>query len=63
MLAIISQAGDLFESKIKRLLNIKDSSHLIPGQGGLFDRFDGLIFAAMAVAIFVVFVGESWWTP
>ncbi len=63
LLAIISQAGDLFESKIKRLLNIKDSSHLIPGQGGLFDRFDGLIFAAMAVAIFVVFVGESWWTP
>ena len=63
LLAIVSQVGDLFESFIKRKLEIKDSSDLIPGQGGLFDRFDGLIFAAIAVAIAVVFVGESWWTP
>ena len=63
ILAVISQMGDLFESYIKRRLNIKDSSDFIPGQGGLFDRFDGLIFAAIAVALFVVFMGESWWTP
>ena len=63
LLAIISQTGDLFESYIKRKLNLKDSSNLIPGQGGLFDRFDGLIFAACAIAATVVFWGESWWTP
>ena len=63
VLAIISQIGDLFESYIKRRLNLKDSSNIIPGQGGLFDRFDGLIFAACAVACAVTFLGESWWTP
>ena len=63
LLAVVSQIGDLFESYIKRRLDMKDSSDLIPGQGGLFDRFDGLIFAAVAVAIFVIFMGESWWTP
>ena len=63
VLAIISQIGDLFESYIKRRLQLKDSSNLIPGQGGLFDRFDGLIFAACAVAVAVIFMGESWWTP
>ena len=63
VLAIISQIGDLFESFIKRRLEIKDSSDLIPGQGGLFDRFDGLMFAAVAVALSVAWMGESWWTP
>ena len=63
LLAVVSQMGDLFESHIKRRLQIKDSSNIIPGQGGLFDRFDGLIFAACAVALVVLFMGESWWTP
>lgn len=63
VLAVVSQIGDLFESGIKRRLELKDSSDLIPGQGGLFDRFDGLIFAACAVAITVMLTGESWWTP
>lgn len=63
IVAIISQIGDLFESGIKRHLELKDSSNLIPGQGGLFDRFDGLIFAACAVAMVVALTGESWWTP
>jgi len=63
ILAVISQIGDLFESYIKRRLGLKDSSDLIPGQGGLFDRFDGLIFAASAVAVAVIMMGESWWTP
>ena len=59
-LAIISQLGDLFESMIKRKLNLKDSSNIIPGQGGLFDRVDGLIFASIAVALVVYIVGEGW---
>lgn len=46
ILAVIAQIGDLIESAIKRHLGLKDSSNLIPGHGGFFDRVDGLIFAA-----------------
>lgn|GEM_PF-5213911 len=43
-LAILSQAGDLLQSKLKRLAGIKDSSFLIPGHGGVYDRLDSLIY-------------------
>jgi phosphatidate cytidylyltransferase len=49
-LSAVSQAGDLFESLLKRRFGAKDSSHLIPGHGGLMDRLDGFVFAAALAA-------------
>jgi phosphatidate cytidylyltransferase len=52
LLSIASQAGDLFESWVKRMFGAKDSGRIIPGHGGLMDRVDGLAFASgLAVLI------------
>ena len=50
-LSCVAQAGDLFESRLKRRFGAKDSSHLIPGHGGLMDRLDGFVFAAAVAAL------------
>ncbi len=47
-IAILAQAGDFFESWMKRRAGVKDSGGLIPGHGGLFDRIDGLLPVAIA---------------
>ena len=51
VLSVVSQAGDLFESAVKRRFGVKDSSHLIPGHGGLMDRLDGFVAAVLAAWI------------
>jgi len=51
ILSVIAQAGDLFESFLKRRFGAKDSSHLIPGHGGLMDRLDGFVTASAVAAL------------
>lgn len=55
--AVISQIGDLAASAIKRNHGVKDYGHLIPGHGGILDRFDSMIFTAPAIYFAVMFLG------
>lgn len=52
-LAVLAQTGDFFESWLKRRAGVKDSSKLIPGHGGVFDRIDGMIPVALVVGLFL----------
>jgi phosphatidate cytidylyltransferase len=52
ILSVASQLGDLFESAVKRRFGVKDSSHIIPGHGGLLDRLDGFVAAIVLAALF-----------
>jgi phosphatidate cytidylyltransferase len=54
LLALISQAGDLGESAVKRFFGVKHSSGLIPGHGGVLDRLDSLVFAAIGAGLIAV---------
>jgi phosphatidate cytidylyltransferase len=54
LIACSAQIGDLFQSKLKRQFEIKDSSALIPGHGGVYDRVDSLLFVAPFYAFFLM---------
>ena len=58
LIALIGLFGDLNMSAIKRDVNVKDSSDLLPGQGGILDRVDSLTFTAPAFYYYVSFVSE-----
>jgi phosphatidate cytidylyltransferase len=58
ILSIVAQGGDLFESAVKRRFGAKDASSLIPGHGGVMDRLDGFLFAAL-VAVLIGIVRQG----
>ncbi|MBQ0057465.1 MAG: phosphatidate cytidylyltransferase [Bacteroidales bacterium] len=57
MISIFGTFGDLVESFVKRGVGVKDSGHILPGHGGLWDRFDSLLLATPAMFIYIVLIG------
>ena len=54
--SVFGQMGDLFESKIKRTSNVKDSGNIFPGHGGMLDRIDAMIFVVSVIYLVSMFI-------
>ncbi|GJE37221.1 phosphatidate cytidylyltransferase [Methylobacterium persicinum] len=57
--SVLSQGGDLFESWLKRRHGVKDSSHIIPGHGGVMDRLDGFFAVAVLAGLYLILRGQG----
>lgn len=56
LVTFVAQAGDLFASLVKRVAQVKDSGHIMPGHGGILDRLDGIFFSAPVIYAFARFL-------
>lgn len=61
IVGVMGQVGDLAESLLKRDASVKDSSQILPGHGGLLDRFDSILFVAPLILIYVLIVSHHGW--
>lgn len=57
VVVVFSTLGDLFQSKLKRSVNIKDSGDILPGHGGILDRIDSMLFAFPATFVYLGIIG------
>ncbi|MFW6221813.1 MAG: phosphatidate cytidylyltransferase, partial [Fibrobacterota bacterium] len=59
LIGVFAQLGDLLVSLIKRYFRVKDASNIIPGHGGILDRFDSLFFTAPILNLFFVLIDKT----
>ena len=57
VVVVTGTLGDLIESSMKREMQIKDSGNILPGHGGLLDRFDSTLLAVPSVIVYLAFIG------